>query len=291
MKNKKFTDRISLGKAKSCDSQLDFSGQSNSDLLNDLENKMSTMSEDDFDFTLVDKYLNALQDRAPVMTDYDSASEFTRLQDKHSLIFENDYSENTYVKAGRKNKPKAIRFLRITEITVAAVLCLTVSASAMGFNPIKLFIRWAEDILQVQGSPSGVMELPENSGSQYKSLEDALAKNGADFDGCPTWIPEDYQLIDVSVKISEGTSNYMSYYISARGDLLISVIIDNTAWVETSEKNAGGYIYQKSDQEYYIVTNVSDTKAGWINGSYSYLISGRISEVEIKKMIDSIQRM
>ena len=210
MMNKKLTDKELLGEARSCDCQPDFSSQSNSDLLNDLENKMSTMSEDNFDFTLVDRYLKELQDRAPVMPEYDSAAEFTQLKEEHSLIFENESDENTSVKVVKSKKPKVLRILRIAEISVAAVLCLTISASAMGFNPIKLFIRWAEDVLQVHGSPSGTMELPENSGSPYKSLEDALAKNGADFEGCPTWVPEDYQLIDVSVKISDGTSNFMA---------------------------------------------------------------------------------
>ena len=72
--------------------------------------------------------------------------------------------------------------------------------------------------------------------------------------------------------------------------MLISVIFDNTTWVETSEKNSGGFVYKKSGHEYYIVTNVNDSKAGWISGSYSYSISGRLSEDEIKEMIDSIQR-
>lgn len=41
--------------------------------------------------------------------------------------------------------------------------------------------------------------------------------------------------------------------------------------------------------EYYILTDDGVTKAGWQDGMLSYVISGQISEAEIKEMINSIQ--
>jgi hypothetical protein len=287
MKSKKLTENVELGTAHNRKVQPDLNAKSNSEVLNELEEKMASMNEDDFDFELVEQHLKVLQDRAPVMTDYDESSEFARLQNEHSGLFDEDIDSRT---PNVKRRKKAVRFLRITEVAVAAVLCLTISANAFDFNPIKMLINWMEDVLQVQSGPSGIMELPEGSGNEYKSLEDALASKGADSGECPTWIPADYSLLNVSVKSSELVTDFVAYYLSNRGDIIIEVTKFNSNWNGTSEKNPGGYIYEHSGYEYYIVSNLEDSKAGWTSGSSTYLINGKITENEIKKMIDSIQR-
>ncbi|MEA4896194.1 MAG: hypothetical protein VB064_13190 [Oscillospiraceae bacterium] len=287
MKSKRPVENNELGSAQNRKAHPDLSPKSNSELLNELEEKMSAMTEDDFDFELVEQHLKVLQDRAPVMTDYDESAEFDRLQNEHSGLFDENIDSGT---PNVKRRKKAARFLRITEVAVAAVLCLTISANAFDFNPIKMLINWMEDVLQVQSGPSGLMELPEGSGNEYKSLDDALSSKGADSGGCPTWIPTDYSLLNVSVKSSELVTNFVAYYSSNRGDIIIEVTKFNSNWNGTSEKNPGGYIYEHSGYEYYIVSNFEDSKAGWTSGSSTYLIDGKITEKEIKKMIDSIQR-
>lgn len=289
MKSKNPVENNELDRAQKRKAQPDLSSKSNSELLNELEEKMSAMTENDFDYELVEQHLKALQDSAPVMTDYDPSAELASLQNEHSALFDED-NDSRITKPNVKSHKKAVRFLRIGEVAVAAVLLLTVSASAFNFNPIKMFLNWAEEILQVQNGPSGMMELPEESVSQYKSLEEALAKNGADMGNLPSWVPEDYTLVNVSAKTSEGTAKYIAYYASDRGDMYIRVDQSNANWTETSEKNVGGYIFESTGFEYYIVSNIEDSKAGWTSGSYSYLIDGKITEAEIKKMIKSIQR-
>jgi len=289
MKSKNPAENNELDRTQNRKAQPDLSSKSNSELLNELEEEMSAMTEDNFDFELVEQHLNALQDSAPVMADYDTSAEFASLQNEHSVLFDED-NDSRKTKPNVKSHKKAVRFLRIGEVAVAAVLLLTVSASAFNFNPIKIFINWMDDILQVQSSPTGIMELPEGSGSQYKSLADALASNDADASGYPTWIPADYKLIDVSIKSSENAKIYFAYFTSDRGDLYIQVYKFNSDWNETSEKNLGGYVYKNNGQDYYIISNLEDSKAGWTSGSYSYLINGKITEDEIKTMIDSIQR-
>ena len=48
-------------------------------------------------------------------------------------------------------------------------------------------------------------------------------------------------------------------------------------------------LYYANQTEYYILTDDGVTKAGWQDGMLSYVISGQISEAEIKEMINSIQ--
>lgn len=289
MKSKKPAENNELGRAQNRKAHPDLSSKSNSELLNELEEKMSSMTKDKFDYELVEQYLKVLQDRAPVMTDYDASAEFACLQHEHSVLFSEE-NDSWKTNSNEKRRKKVARFLRITEVAVAAVLCLTVSANAFSFNPIEMFLDWAEEILQIQSGPSGMMELPEGGGSEYQSLEEALSKNEIYAGDLPSWVPGDYTLVNVSAKISEGISKYIAYYASDRGDMYIRVDRSNANWTETSEKNAGGYVYETSGVEYYIVSNVEDSKAGWTSGSYSYLIDGKITEAEVKKMIKSIQR-
>lgn len=284
----KFTGKSVAGDAENHGIRPNFAQMSNSELLYELEEKLSAMDEDSFDFEIADSYLKELQDRAPVMTEYDPESEWVRLNEKHPLIFEDDIFLRRNVCSGKRDKTRAVRILRIAEIAAAVVLCLTISANAFNFNPLKLLLNWAEEILQIQGNASGVMELPENSGSQYRSLEDALNKNKVSPALCPTWIPEDYKLVDVSAKSSESLTSISAYYAAPRGDLFIRIIKNYGQWAESSEKSPGGYIYESSGHEYYIITNFEVSKAGWADGSCSYTIEGKISENELKKMIDSI---
>jgi len=291
MKRNKLTENIELGTAQNRNVQPDISTKDNAFLLNELEEKMSDMTEDNFDYELVKKYLDELQDRTPVMTDYDSSEEFARLQNEHStFIHENADSNGPKSSSQKKGQRKGLRALHIAEVAVAAVLCLTVSAKAFNFHPILSFLNWTEDILQIQSNSSGIMELPDGSGSEYKSLKDALDSNGADAGGLPTWVPTDYTLANVSVKSSDGIKEYIAYYTSSRGDMFIRVTTRKDNWNETSEKNSGGSIYKNSGYEYYIVSNKEDSKAGWADGSYSYVIDGNITEEEIKMIVDSIQR-
>ena len=79
-------------------------------------------------------------------------------------------------------------------------------------------------------------------------------------------------------------------YDSTRGGLVIRVIEHTMALSpEAKELDSLGSVYTHNQTEYYILTDDGVTKAGWQDGMLSYVISGQISEAEIKEMINSIQ--
>ena len=144
----------------------------------------------------------------------------------------------------------------------------------MGFQPVQAVLRWAEGIIQIYTNPSGIMELPDDDPSEYHSLYDALAANGISTEGLPTWVPREYP---VSA-------------IATRGGLVIRVIEHTMALsTEAKELDSLGSVYTHNQTEYYILTDDGVTKAGWQDGMLSYVISGQLSEAEIKEMINSIQ--
>ncbi len=284
-------------RSKSCDPASDSTNEkSNLQLLDEIESLISASAEE-MDTDKIEAYLSILQERAPVTEGYDPEAQWTKLEAEHPLIFEEEsspceaYPVSAEPLAERTHSRKRlIHFWRAAGISIAAVFCFVVTASAMGFPPAQAVLHWAEGIIQVYTNPSGLMELPDDDPSEYHSLEDALEANGIDVSGLPTWIPRDYSLSSVTVKTTDGMVKCSAFFESDRGEIVIRVLKNTMPFLAgTEERDKQGSTYLKNDVEHYLVTDREVTKAGWQIGQISYIIGGQISEDEIKEMINSIQ--
>lgn len=270
--------------------------KSNSELLNEIE-KMLSASAEEMDTDRIEEYLSILQERVPVTEMYDPEEQWSKLETEHPLIFEEGPSPCIAYQADEESVAKCehhrnrlLYFLRTVAISMAAVFCFVVTASALGFPPAQAVLHWAEGVIQVYTNPSGQMELSDDDPSEYHSLGEALEVNGIDASGLPTWIPRDYAVSNISVKSSDGVLKCSAIYHSDRGNVAIRVIDHMMPFsVETKERNTTGSIYIHNETEYYIAADDGVIKAGWHHGNLSYIISGQISEDEIKEMINSIQ--
>lgn len=283
-------------RSKSCDPASDPSGgKSNIQLLDEIE-ELLNVSAEEMDTDRIEAYLSILQERAPVTEDYDPEAQWTKLEAEHPLIFEEEPSPCAAYPADAEPVAKCehhgnrlFHFLRAAGISVAAVFCFVVTASALGFPPAQAVLHWAEGVIQVYTNPSGQMELPDDDPSEYHSLGEALEANGIDASGLPTWVPRDYSILSVTAKSSDGVTKCSAVYESDRGNVAIRVIDHMMPFsVETKERNTTGSIYINNETEYYIAADDGLIKAGWHHGNISYVISGQISEDEIKEMINSI---
>lgn len=271
--------------------------KSNQELLDEIDMILSASSYAEMDTDKIEQNLAILQERAPVMEDYSAESEWNQLKDNHPLLFEEDApssscsNETVSVQSASSERGrKSILLIRWSEIFVAIMFCLVITANAFNINPIQAILKWAEDIIQVYNNPSGIMELPESDPSEYHTLVEALVANGIDSSNCPSWVPQDYTLSAVETRNSSKVTRYSAIYEASRGELLIRVTdySDATDWSTTEEKEEGGYTYTLDDQEYYIITNYDQSKAVWSVGKYAYTISGQVTENELKEMLNSI---
>ena len=259
---------------------------SQTELLHEVETLMAAPAET-MDTDRLERYLAALQERAPVMEEFDPETRWAELLDSHPLLFTKESAPES-VKP-RPARSRTARVLRWVTAGLAAMLALIVTASAFGATPIQSVLDWADGVLRIYTNPSGVMELPEQSPSEYHSLEEALERNGLDSSACPTWIPKDYRLADVSAEYFGDMTRYLAHYDSDRGDLTIFVRkAENMTMSFAAEKEPGGYTYPHNGGEYYLITNTQTNKAWWQYNNCSYTIHGNISEKELIMMIDSI---
>lgn len=262
--------------------------RSNTDLLNEIDRLME--QGENMDVERVEYLLSVLQERAPVMEDYDPTKQWEKVLEDHPLFF----TEDTFDATPPKKKVLRGNFFkkasRICQIAATLLLVIVITANAAGVNPVQAVIRWADGVVQMYGDPSGTMVLlSESANSQYNSLEEALVAAEIDPDTIPDWIPKDYNLRSVQVKENDKMIRYSATYGSERGDLSIRVVKNmNDDWVVISEREDGGYLYQHNGVDRYIVSNYELTKAGWAIDNIVYSISGQITESELLKMLDSI---
>ena len=134
-----------------------------------------------------------------------------------------------------------------------------------------------------------MMELPPDDPSEYHSLEEALEACGADTVDKITWIPKDYSISYVEVVSRADMTKVVGVYEADRGELTIRILgVGNSDWNGISESDLDGREYEHRGRIYYVTSNYDITKAGWKDEKYSYVISGQVSESEIKEIIDSI---
>lgn len=289
-------DKSAVGRKRTDSASASITEKSNLQLLNEVEAMLSVPAEE-MDTDRIEEYLSLLQKRAPVAEHYDPEEKWAKLEESHPLIFEeetssckSDLAAEAKNRHGNRTRRSFSCVFRAAAIAAAAAFCFIITASSMGFQPVQAVLRWAEGIIQIYTNPSGIMELPDDDPSEYHSMYEALAANGISTEGLPTWVPRDYAVSAIAVKLSDGVLKCSAIYDSTRGGLVIRVIEHTMALsTEAKELDSVGSVYTHNQTEYYILMDDGVTKAGWQDGMLSYVISGQISEAEIKEMINSIQ--
>lgn len=123
-------------------------GMSNEELLSELETAMSRADTEAFDPDYVEACLRILQDRDPVMEDFDPQ------QALQSLPLD---PKRAGVKARRRHR--RLKVLRALEIAAVLVVLLAVAATAGGYNPMDWLRSINADTVSFGVNPSGELEI------------------------------------------------------------------------------------------------------------------------------------
>lgn len=269
----------------------ELSGKSNTELLDEINAILTAteITDETVAADEVERRLNLLQERAPVAEEFDANADWEDLQRKHLYIVQADGQSEKNTGPGRTPHPKRTIW-RIVEIAAAIAVLFTIVASAANEDPTEAIIHWVGDIVQVYTNPSGNMDLPEGSDTEYHSLREALDKNGASDAQCPTWIPEDYAINEISFRRAENIDEISAYYFSNRGDLWVRILTTNNDEVNNIEVDPMGTETVIVDgKSFNIFTNAGYIKTMWTDNTYSYSLSGQISKDELVEIIKSIK--
>lgn len=195
-----------------------------------------------------------------------------------------------------KRSAFSVWFKGVAAAAAIFVLLFTgmMTAKAIGFDPWGIFVEWTKEtfILHYETPPTmasiPVESLPDPTAT-YNSLEEALEAYYMDSTIIPTWIPEDYQLREVTTFASETWRHIEAGYESEKGSLTISVM-DYTGVTEIEQSGGTCEIYHRNGLDYYLVQNNREHYAVWLVDDYECFVGGTLSVEELKQMIDSIKK-
>ena len=207
------------------------------------------------------------------------------LKDEKTLYdFDDDEQKNKNIKEKVGLVPFHKRLWR-GFASAAAVFVLflfvgTVTAYALGYNPVQYIGRWNNEHFWLESVP----------------ITQELANTVAEYDNeiacVPKWLPDGYVAKDL--RISE-----QDFYTTIRSDFYKDVnsnelyidyrIYSSSDQMSLYEKDSREVIeYVYSGITHYIMNNLDSTTIVWYNGNMESSIVGNISLDEAKKIINSI---
>lgn len=207
------------------------------------------------------------------------------------------YPENDAPPA-QPQRPRRRRGVRLVKglAVAAAVLCLlTLTASAFGYNIWASVAKWTSEIFGLTGE-TGDERFPSADFPRYapglEELHAALEEHGVLENILPTWLPEGYEPITFFCKEYENGEIVFDLMLQKEGverllDVFYIVRTDDT-FVQYQKDAGDPEIYETGGVTHYIMTNMGEYFAVWINGRVECSFSGFASREELIRAIDSI---
>jgi hypothetical protein len=198
---------------------------------------------------------------------------------------------NLFRRDRRPLRRKAL--LRMACVIASVVIVLfssTIVARAFGFDLWGAVAKWTSDTFGFESKDTtdeGTVTGPPVI--KYVDLAEALYDYNIAAELVPSWIPNAFSLADLKILETPKKIVFDAVYNNDNKSITIHI-------TDISEGTNGSYekdeqyttIYEKNDIIHYIMTNNEQIVAIWMNENYECMISGNLSEHELKKMIDSI---
>ena len=201
--------------------------------------------------------------------------------------FDDDVLRNNAVKNSEANVSVWLknwrRFASAAAVFVLLMFSGTVTAYALGFNPIAAIGRWNEEHFWFDDT------------SVTSELSDKLAEYGYPENNVPKCLPAGYILKSLDEgKNGDSFKSVIATFVKQTDDgidtLIISYTInlgnDNKPLYEKDTENVVQYVL--NDKVYYIMTNLDNRVIAWKNGNFEGTIIGNFTIEEAEKIIKSI---
>ena len=267
------------------------------ELLTELEARMDEMTDLTYDEDVVDSYLAALDEKAPLEEDFNVERSWEKFRSQHGIFFD----EGALTKSAtvqRKSHPFCFRKRVARAAVVAAIIAVfsMLCAQAAGFDVLGAIGRWSEETFRFSIPSSSVPPTVQNDNlfttpKEYTSLQEAFNAYSITEPLAPTWVPEGYTLDYVEALPSSGQILFTASYSDSQNTLSLSYSYwtDNVFRSSTFEKDGSSVVeYTKNGIVHYIMSNVDVRVAAWVNGTCECSIFGPLSDEEMIAMIDSI---
>ena len=180
-------------------------------------------------------------------------------------------------------------------IAAAAVFAFVIggslTANAMGFDLWEVIAKWTQETFHF-GYADEIIETnapSPNSLQPYASLQEALDEYDISINVVPTWIPEGFVEVDVTVEDTPRQRRITGIYESGDNRFRIRIAdYLNSAPAQVEKSDSLLEIYTHDGIDYYIFNNEDQLQVMWIIEKFECCITGPLTISEVKAMIDSI---
>lgn len=272
------------------------------ELLTELESKMDEMTDLTYDEDVIDSYLDALDEKAPLEEDFDVKQSWEKFRSQHAILFDEDALPNPEVPQRRSHGFRFRKtFARVVVVAAIVALFSMFCAQAAGIDVFGAIGRWTEETFRFSIPPrtgSSVLDGASQEDGElsevihYDTLQEALDTHSIIARVAPTWLPDGYtqQYIDATTLSNQVVIE--ASYMDEKGKL---IGITYTYWTDSSfepsmlEKDEISVVeYKQSGITHYIMSNENVRTVTWVNGTCECALWGVLSSDELEKIIDSI---
>lgn len=212
----------------------------------------------------------------PLVGEEDTLYEFDDDKIRNNAVKDSEANVSVWLKNWR-------RFASAAAVFVLLMFSGTVTAYALGFDPIAAIGRWNEEHFWFDDT------------SVTSELSDKLAEYGYPENMVPKWLPDGYTLESINVDKYEDSFKYIgAEFVKQTDDEIDTLLISYTIYLGDNkkalyEKDDNNVItYAINDRVYYVMTNLDDRVIAWQNGNFEGAIMGKFTLEEAEKIIKSI---
>ncbi len=264
-------------------------------LLDELADLLFQDPDGDVDTDQLDALLEKLDEADPLPEPPDPQESLEQFRRRHADLVAAMEAESagTSVSSPEKKRSK----LKFRIVVIAAILvCLLaeITAQASGRRGLlDRFVRWTSEVFQIGGNSVDYAmvrtnSLEEGEQASYDTLQEAVDAFGIEAPIVPHKIPERFELTEVVAANEYGKILIRADYISDTGAFQIrynEAVNANFSSLEIENPNVKTYLMEGI--KHYLLTDLGYQKAFWENGELECQMFGKVSEEEMKEIIDS----
>lgn len=183
---------------------------------------------------------------------------------------------------------KWLRRFGVAAATIAILVGTLFTVQAVGVDVFGSIAKWTDSIIHYQRSIDTKDKDSKNTPLTEK-MRYALLSQDLSNDYAPTWLPEEFELMEFNVDSNMNVC-CISVYLQSPDDnwiiIEISYIKNNDAVYV--EKSGNAEVFDANGRLFYIVQNSDTIIATWSNGVESISVYGLIDFNTLKRILGSI---
>lgn len=260
------------------------------------------MQSDEIDIKLIKRVNSVLRAKSIQQTNCDVNASWRDFVNEHS-VSEPLYTYDASCGCNRihnLDKPRKRSFRPRIAIAAAIIIVFvlgsTITAYAFKYNLWEAIAGWTSETFRFTYSADSKEENispshTANNAGANTDLQAVLDEYKITNKLVPKYLPEGFELTELKAidMGMGGIINFSAAYVKDERTIVIHITKNMTQSGAYHEKDEGDpEIYNAGGIKHYIMTNMGNYKAVWVNGHFECGICGLESKEELIKMIDSI---